>query len=129
MVNRTQYKTVLWSIYLAIIACSTIFGLFPLPENPKEYIGIVYSFIWCIGLFGFILQRRILYKLFWRIWLSLIFIATGMGFTLFIFMMFTDGFPTQGQLIFYGVVLVLTLPMYYAIYVYAYRSPSVWQSV
>lgn len=128
MVNRIKYKTVLWLIYLAIIACITILGFFPLPQNPKEYISIVFGFIWCIGLSGFVFQRRILYKLFWRIWLSLIFIATGMGFTLFIFSIFTGSSPTYGQLIFYGAMLVVTFPMYYAIYVYAYRSPSVWQS-
>ena len=125
MTGRSKYKTVLWSVYLTIIVCSTVWDLVPLPQNPKEYIGVVASFIWCIGLFGFIFQRRILHKLFWRILFSLILAAAAAAFTVFIFM-FTSF--TQMQLLSYAVMLVLSFPMYYAIYAYAYRSPNVWQS-
>ena len=126
MTGRSKYKTVLWSVYLTIIVCSTVWELLPLPQNPKEYIGIVSSFVWCIGLFGFIFQRRILHKLFWRIWFSLISAFTASAFTIFIFTMFTS--ITQMQLLSYGVMLVLSFPMYYALHAYAYRSPNVWQS-
>jgi NADH:ubiquinone oxidoreductase subunit K len=129
MVNRSIYKTVLWSVYLAIIVCSILWELLPLPQNPKEYIGIVSSLIWCIGLFGFVFQRRILHKLFWRIWFSLIMLTTASAFTLFIFTMSTriSQTPSYALLLFYSAIIVLILPMYYALYAYVYRSPNIWQ--
>lgn len=127
MNNRSKYKTVLWSVYLAIMASNAILGLVPLPQNSKEYIGVVASFIWCIGLFGFIFQRRILHKMFWRLWFSLILVFTASSFTFFTFTMFTSTTQTHTQHLFYGAVIMLIFPMYYALYAYAYRSPSVWQ--
>ena len=129
MINRSKYKTVLWSVYLAIMVCGTILELLPPPQNPKEYIGIVSGFIWCIGLFGFIFQRRILHKLFWRLWFSLILVATAIAFTFFTFMMFTSVTQTHTQMLISGATLILIFPMYYALYAYAYRSPNIWQSI
>ena len=129
MITRSKYKTVLWSVYLAIMACNAILGLVDLPQKPIEYIGVVASFIWCIGLFGFIFQRRILHRIFWRIWFSLILVAAASAFTFITFTVFTNITQSHKQLLFYGAGLILLFPMYYALYTYAYRSPSVWQSI
>ena len=122
----SKLKTVLWTVYLTIIICSTAWELFPLPQNSKEYMGIAASFIWCIGLFGYIFQRRIFHRLFWRIWFSLILVATACAFTIFISTMFAS--VTQIQFLPSGVMLALSFPMYFALYAYAYRSPNVWQN-
>ena len=129
MIIRSKYKTVLWSVYLAIIACNAILGLVDLPQKPIEYIGVVASFIWCIGLFGFIFQRRILHRIFWRIWFSLVLVAAASAFTVITFTMFTNITQSHTELLFYGAVFALFFPMYYALYAYAYRSPSVWQTI
>ena len=129
MTTRSKYKTVLWSVYLAIMASNAIWGLVHLPQNPKDFIGVVASFVWCVGLFGFIFQRRILHKLFWRIWFSLILIVSAIALTFITFTMFTNFTQSHTQLLFYGAALIMLFPMYYALYAYAYRSPSVWQAV
>ena len=54
MIIRSKYKTVLWSVYLAIMACNAILGLVDLPQKPIEYIGVLASFIWSIGLLVFL---------------------------------------------------------------------------
>ena len=111
------------------MACNAILGLVSIPQNPEEYIGVIAGFIWCIGLFGFIFQRRILYKIFWRIWFSLILVTAACAFTFFTFTMFTKITLSHTELLFYGAVFILLFPMYYALYAYAYRSPNIWQAI
>ena len=132
MIRRSKFKTVLWSVYLVIMSCYAILGLVSLPQNPKEYIGVIASFIWCIGLFGFIFQRRILYKIFWRIWFSLILVSAAGAFTIFTFTTFTTFTKitlSHKDFLFYGAVFILFFPMYYALHAYAYRSPNIWQAI
>ncbi len=125
MVNRNKRETFLWRIYLVVMVGVAVWTVFPLPRELAEIFSLLVSLVGLIGLFGFAFQRRIARRLFWRIWFGLTLFSIAATFSMFIGML-SLGFEVQLQWL--VVLVVLNLPMYYALFMYAYRSPHVWKA-
>lgn len=112
-----------WKIYAGIVVALSIgISLSPQPGSPlwAVRVNVVESAAEILGLVAYIFQFRVLRAGAWKIFLPLGFIWDG-----------TSGFfpPFNGSVSeWVGIVIgfVLRLPLYIALYRYAWRSPHLW---
>jgi hypothetical protein len=121
---RSKLANIFWLIYLALSVCFIIWDFLFVSDKPSmldNMVGLAISILSLAGLVGFIFQRRIGYRLLWRILFCLA--ALGFGFGLAV-ILFVGELPNSLKFL---AILAIAIPSYYALFSYAYRSPHIWE--
>ncbi|MEZ5463566.1 hypothetical protein [Dokdonella sp.] len=113
----------IWWFYFALSLLLSVVSLIQGVSSPIELaFGIVNAFA-LVGLWGYISQVAVGWRLFWVLYFVASVVANIVGFALF-----AAGIG-QRDFAFLAIVsfsIVLVAPMYLALWRYAFRSPKVW---
>jgi len=121
------WKAYFWLVVVLVIATVILqfqFGQMPGPSDFFDYGVWLFSMV---GVFGFAYSKLIVGKRLWQVWLPVVLIwDIGLMAKQYVFE------PMEMEPWFMVVVLViggiLVLPEYLALYLYGYRSDSLWSS-
>jgi len=92
----------------------------------NSYKGLFFSSIQVLGLIGFIVRKRLISQIFWKVFL---FASVGWGlYTALNAFSWYSGINIRSMLMFFIALspIILYAPVYRALYLYSYRSDSLW---
>jgi WD40 repeat protein len=121
-----------WKIYfwaLAGLLLIAFFRLFYTGPTMWEIMDLVISTLAIAGLYGFAHRKQLIRKSFWKVW---VFVIVSWDIAYNIVLTGLLGVTSQGQvaqelgLSCIGLSLLVLVPMYVALYLYGYRSDSLW---
>ncbi len=129
-------RSVWWKVYLWALVGLSLLGYAVLGiqwMQPADVIDLVLAFVSLVGLFGYAYSRRIRGPGFWRLWLPLQ-VAWSLAFALLLVPLgAAEQIPVEGGEVpgsdgwDRAIGLALALPLYVALFLYAYRSPELWR--
>jgi len=129
-VETSLERSVWWKIYFFIIiilsGSEMLFYISSEGTGIAEYINLVFLVAATIGLFGFTFLKRILFPKFWLIFL-VVYVVFG-----FVYLFITNVDLKMGMSdgLFYGTIafeVLISLPGYYALYVYGKNNNPIWK--
>lgn len=126
-------RNLLWwiyGVYLVLMFVAGSYGI--LAQRPIFTIGvfaIVFDVFAMIGFYGFLLRKSIASLLFWQVF-ALFYPAkfiSSLGLLIYVAIHFPWHRTAADYTMVWALVgAVLTMPMIYALYIYAFRSPAIW---
>lgn len=108
-----------WWFYFALVAVLATLSLFG-ARSPLDFAAGVINAIGLIGVWGYLRQVAVGYRVLWVGYFALSVVASLLALGLNA----ADSVPAGALLL----ALVFVLPLYYALWQYAFRSPGVWQA-
>ncbi len=130
-INRLKSKITLWKIYAWLTAILFIFGIADeLAHNPctTSYLDSLFSIISLVGLWGFVFKKTFFNTAVWKTWF-IFSIMWDMTFSIFFAdWSFLNGSSATEIFTVACLTVLLSAPMYIALYLYGYRSISLWET-
>jgi hypothetical protein len=113
-------------VYFFIIALNLVASVFFEPKEIGTWASIALSVIALVGLYGYMSERAFGTRLFWAIYFYFICLVYLFYLTKNVIM----PIPEAPWLVLSGLIMgtVLSLPLLFALWSYAFRSPLIWKA-
>lgn len=122
-------RSIIWKIYFVIMLLLILLGLFGLllieGKGFAEVISLFLLIPAIVGFFGYVFSKKILVR---KIWLVNFYVQLGWGI-LYNFVSTADltaGMDQQTYLISNGVMWIISIPYYIALFLYASKNYQLW---
>lgn len=115
---------VLWWAYFALVAFASVGGVLGSTASPFQFASSLFNAFALVGLWGYLQQIRIGSRPFWVAYFLLSVALSAVSLTL----VFNDA-ERQVPAGVFAVLLVLVLPLYFALWRYAFACAPVWVKV
>jgi len=122
-------RSVWWKIYFFIITIFSFLGIFTYvaAENSgfPEYLLLLSTVVWTVGLFGFCFLRKILFPKFWLVFLVVSF-SYGI---LYLFISKVDlrmGLSDSAYYVSLAIGFLISFPAYFALFSYGRSNNPIW---
>ncbi len=121
---------VLWKIYFWFTVALSALGLWSALMKPEliTTIGMFVAIVPFVGMYGFCFSRKIAFRKFWKV-VFFIYPLSDIVFCAFRFHPYSAEIGLVFITVVYGLVFLLNLPSYIAIYLYAFKRSDVWEPV
>lgn len=107
-----------WAGYFLLLCVTFVLGLFLGSHGPVTLINSILTGIGLVGLWGYLSQKAIGWRLFWAV----MFVMQSLGTLAVLLLPLVSDLP----LVLVVIVFVLTSPLLLALFRYAFRSPHIW---
>jgi len=128
--HNLKSKVTLWKLYAwcmaVLFACAIADTLMHSPSTVSCF-DVAFSIATLIAVFGFAYKKAILESTVWRFWLYWIVAWDLMYATFFEDWSFLNAWNTPKVIIAIAVAVIFAAPTYVALYLYAFRSESLWK--
>ncbi|MBA2238661.1 MAG: hypothetical protein H0W24_08205 [Lysobacter sp.] len=123
---KVMRKKWVWAVYFFIIALNLVASVFFEPKEIGTWASIALSVIALVGLYGYMSERAFGARLFWAIYFYFICLVYLFYLTKNVIM----PIPEAPWLVLSGLIMgtVLSLPLLFALWSYAFRSPLIWKA-
>jgi hypothetical protein len=132
--KKSNKPNILWKLYFWLILVLEILDIIseilaPTKPGYDFILDILIYPITIVGIFGFVYQKKILFKRFWLVWLPILFSYDIYGISTFIKDIFYESkvsLPPIFIMISVTIIIVLLFFQYMALLTYALKSKHLW---
>lgn len=111
-----------WWLYVVLLCGISALSLMTGPSSPLEFALGMFNLFALAGLWGYIRQVAVGWQ---PVWAAYFVLSLMLGAVPLVLMLIDPG-PSLGLVVALGFSSALVLPLYLALWRYAFRSPAVW---
>ncbi len=119
-------KSMLWKVYTLIFCAIQITSILENGNKLSEMVITIWSMIGIVALVGYVLKKSIGAAIIWRIYFGILAISVTMFLVFLVYAYLAK--PNTEAALSIGFMLLVQIPYWYALYVYAYKSKYLWKS-
>ena len=113
-----------WVVYVIVLVLLWIAGLIFGSHSPVTLLTSIFNAFGLVGLWGYLTDKAIGWRQFWVAYTCLMFLSAAIGLGPGLWYGIRNDF---GLFAILSIAVVFSLPQWWAVWRYAFRSPHVWQ--